>query len=92
MALHLSGSYPDHTYWAKNAEPIFMIVVGGIKIFAGPILGSIIVTQLSAHLNSYIQMRGLIFGGILGILLMISREGILDVRTARWKILKKINL
>ena len=52
MALHLSGSYPDHAHWAKNAEPIFMIMVGGLKIFAGPILGSIIVTQLSAYLSS----------------------------------------
>jgi branched-chain amino acid transport system permease protein len=90
MALHLSGSYPDHAHWAKNAEPIFMIMVGGLKIFAGPILGSIIVTQLSAYLSSYIEMRGLIFGGILVLLLMISREGILDVLTAKWGALKRI--
>ena len=85
MALHLSGAYPDHAHWAKNAEPIFMIMVGGLKIFAGPILGSVIVTQLSAYLSSYIEMRGLIFGGILVALLMVTREGILDVLAVRWR-------
>ena len=92
MALHLSGSYPDHAYWAKNAEPIFMIMVGGVRIFAGPILGAVIVTELSAYLSSYIQMRGLIFGGILIIMLMVIREGLLDVLASRWKVIRKINL
>jgi branched-chain amino acid transport system permease protein len=92
MALHLSGAYPDSAHWAKNAEPIFMIIIGGLRVFAGPILGSIIVTQLSAYLSSSTQMRGLIFGGILIVLLMVSREGILDVLTARWAFLRKLHL
>jgi branched-chain amino acid transport system permease protein len=90
MALHISGSYPDHAYWTKSAEPIFMIMIGGIRVFAGPILGSIIVTELGAYLSSYIGLRGLIFGSILIIFLMISRQGILDVLTAKFLAFKKI--
>jgi ABC-type branched-subunit amino acid transport system permease subunit len=63
-----------------------------LRIFAGPILGSVIVTELSAYLSSYIQMRGLIFGGILIIMLMVIREGLLDVLASRWKAIRKINL
>ena len=85
MALHISGSYPDHAHWAKSAEPIFMIMVGGMRIFAGPILGAFLVTQLSAYLSSFIGLRGLIFGGILILFLMISREGILDVLAVKRK-------
>lgn len=92
MALHLSGAYPDYAHWTKSAEPIFMIMVGGIRVFAGPILGAIIVTQLSAYVSKYIGVWGLIFGGFLIVYLMISREGILDVLTVKWKGLKKIGL
>lgn len=92
MALHLSGAYPDNAHWAKNAEPIFMIVIGGLRVFAGPILGSVIVTELSAYLSSSIQMRGLIFGAILIVLLMVGREGILDVLTTRVPLLRKLHL
>jgi branched-chain amino acid transport system permease protein len=84
MALHVSGSYPDHAHWTKSAEPIFMIMIGGLRVFAGPILGAIIVTQLSAFLSSYIGLWGLIFGTILIVFLMISREGILDVMAKKW--------
>ena len=90
MALHISGSYPDHAYWAKSAEPIFMIMVGGLRVFAGPILGSFIVTELSAYLSAYIGLRGLIFGSILIAFLMISRQGILDVLTAKWGVFRRI--
>jgi branched-chain amino acid transport system permease protein len=89
MALHISGSYPDHATWAKSAEPIFMIMVGGLRVFAGPILGAFILTELSAELSPYIGLKGLIFGSILIAFLMISRQGILDVLTAKWEIFKR---
>lgn len=90
IGLHISGAYPDHAYWTKSAEPIFMIMVGGMRVFAGPILGAIIVTELSAYLSSYIGLWGLIFGGILIVFLMVSRQGILDVLTRKWPIFKRL--
>jgi len=92
MALHVSGSYPDHAYWSKAAEPIFMIMVGGVKCFAGPILGAFVVTELGAYLSSYIGLWGLIFGSFLIIFLLISRQGILDVLTNKWPLLRKTGL
>ena len=85
LALHVSGAYPDHAYWSKSAEPIFMIMVGGLRVFAGPILGSFIVTEVSAYVTKFFGYWGLIFGGFLIAYLMISREGILDVLQARWR-------
>ena len=85
LALHVSGAYPDHAYWSKSAEPIFMIMVGGLRVFAGPILGSFIVTEVSAYVTKFFGYWGLIFGGFLIAYLMISREGILDVMQARWR-------
>jgi branched-chain amino acid transport system permease protein len=85
VALHVSGAYSDHAYWSKSAEPIFMIMVGGLRVFAGPILGSFIITELSAYVNKFVGLWGLIFGGFLIVYLMISREGILDVLQSRWR-------
>ena len=92
MALHVSGSYPDHAHWTKSAEPIFMIMVGGMRVFTGPILGAIIVTELSAYLSSYIGLWGLIFGAFLVVFLMISRQGVLDVLALRTGLIKKLKL
>jgi branched-chain amino acid transport system permease protein len=91
VALHVSGAYSDHAYWSKSAEPIFMIMVGGMRVFAGPILGAFIVTELSAYVNKFVGLWGLIFGGFLIAYLMISREGILDVIQAKWKSRVKSN-
>jgi len=79
MALHLSGSYPDHAYWTKSAEPIFMIMLGGLRTFAGPILGALIVTELSVYMCKYTGIWGLGFGSFLVLYLIVIREGILDV-------------
>lgn len=90
MALHVSGSYPDYAHWTKSAEPIFMIMVGGLRVFTGPILGAALITQLSAYVSKYTGAWGLIFGGFLILYLMISREGILDVLAVKWSGLKKL--
>ena len=81
MALHISGSYPDHAHWTKAAEPIFMIMIGGMEVFAGPILGAILVTQVSAFIVAYagVGLWGLIFGSLLIAFLMFGRRGILDL-------------
>jgi len=91
VALHVSGAYSDHAYWSKSAEPIFMIMVGGMRVFAGPILGAFIVTELSADVIKFVGLWGVIYGGFSIAYLMISREGILDVIQAKWKSRVKSN-
>jgi branched-chain amino acid transport system permease protein len=67
-----------------------MIMVGGLRVFTGPILGAALITQLSAYVSKYTGAWGLIFGGFLILYLMISREGILDVLALKWSGFKKL--
>ena len=92
MALHISGSYPDHAHWTKAAEPIFMIMIGGMEVFAGPILGAILVTQVSAFIVAYagVGLWGLIFGSLLIAFLMFGRRGILDLLSLKVKKIKRL--
>ena len=78
MALFISGAYPDFTYWTKSAEPIFMILVGGMGSLFGPILGAAILNLLTAYITMYTQLYELIMGIILVIFILSLKKGIAD--------------
>jgi branched-chain amino acid transport system permease protein len=78
MALFISGAYPDFTYWTKSAEPIFMILVGGMGSLLGPILGAAILNLLTAYITMYTQLYELIMGIILVIFILSLKKGIAD--------------
>jgi len=78
MALFISGAYPDFAYWAKSAEPIFMVVVGGMNSFLGPLLGAAVFTVLIAVSTMYTNLWGLIIGSVLVLIILLVRKGLAD--------------
>ena len=78
MALFISGAYPDFAYWAKSAEPIFMVIVGGMNSFLGPMLGAAVFTVLIAVSTMYTNLWGLIIGSVLVLIILLVRKGIAD--------------
>ncbi|HYM02902.1 MAG TPA: branched-chain amino acid ABC transporter permease, partial [Stellaceae bacterium] len=42
MSLYVSGAYPNFAFWTLSGEGIFMIMLGGMTVFAGPIVGTAI--------------------------------------------------
>lgn len=78
MALFISGAYPDFTYWTKSAEPIFMILVGGMGSLFGPILGAAIFNLLTAYITMYTHLYELIMGTVLVIFILSLKKGIAD--------------
>lgn len=78
MALFISGAYPDFTYWTKSAEPIFMILVGGMRSFIGPILGAVILNLLTAYITIYTHLYEFVMGTILIIVILSLKKGIAD--------------
>jgi branched-chain amino acid transport system permease protein len=78
MALFISGAYPDFAYWAKSAEPIFMVIVGGMNSFLGPLLGAAVFTVLVAVSTMYTNLWGLIIGGVLVLIILLVRKGLAD--------------
>ncbi len=74
MALFISGAYPDFAYWAKSAEPIFMVVVGGMNSFLGPLLGAAVFTVLIAVSTMYTNLWGLIIGSVLVLIILLVQK------------------
>lgn len=78
MSLFISGAYPDFSYWAKSAEPIFMVIVGGMNSFLGPLIGAGIFTALIAYSTMFTNLWGLIIGGVLILIILLVRKGLVD--------------
>ena len=78
MALFISGAYPDFTYWTKSAEPIFMILVGGMGSLLGPVIGAVIFNLLNAYITMYTRLYELVMGIILVVFILSLKKGLTD--------------
>jgi len=87
-ALNINGSYPEHAEWLRGADPIFMILIGGMKNFFGPVVGAAAMVFLNTLLTSYTRYSAFFLGVILIVLVSFARMGIVDLLVLKkgiWK-------
>ena len=80
------GAFPEWAFWAKSAEPLFMILLGGMKSFLGPVVGAFIFEVLNAEITSFTRYYGLVFGGVILFFAIGLRRGLADFV---WDLLRK---
>jgi branched-chain amino acid transport system permease protein len=80
------GAFPEWAFWAKSAEPLFMILLGGMQTFLGPVVGAFIFEVLNAEITSFTRYYGLVFGIIILFFALGLRRGLLDFA---WDLLRK---
>jgi branched-chain amino acid transport system permease protein len=85
MSLYVSGAFPTFLFWTTSGEAIFMIMLGGIGVFLGPIAGAAIFLFLSDRITTVTEHHGLVFGTILLILVLGLRKGLLDFAVETWR-------
>jgi branched-chain amino acid transport system permease protein len=78
MALYVGGAYPDFVYWTKSAEPIFMVLIGGMNTLLGPLVGAAVLVTLTAYITQYTNLWGLVLGLILIAFTLFFKVGVLD--------------
>lgn len=78
MSLFVSGAYPDFAFWTTSGEAIFMVMLGGVSSFFGPLLGAVVLTGLNDIVVTYTDHYGLFLGAIILIFALGLRKGILD--------------
>ena len=88
-ALNISGSYPEHAEWIRGADPIFMILIGGMKNFFGPVIGAGVLVFLNTVLTSHTRYSSFLLGIILILLVTVARMGIVDLFTLKMGIWRK---
>ena len=67
---------PDIMGWARSGELIFMVIIGGVATFFGPLVGTIVFVLLEEFLSAITVYWHLIFGVMLVALVLFGKGGI----------------
>ncbi len=78
MALFSAGAYPSFAFWTNSGDAIFMIMLGGMNVFVGPILGAVILQILNDFVTHYTSHYGLFLGLLILTIVLGFRRGLLD--------------
>ena len=67
---------PDMIGWARSGELIFMVIIGGVASFMGPLVGTLVFVILEEALSAITVYWHLIFGIMLVALVLFGKGGI----------------
>lgn len=79
MCLYVSAAYPNFGYWTMSGEAIFMIMLGGLNTFLGPVVGAAILQLLNHFVTAHTPYYGLVLGIIILMYVLVLRRGLLDI-------------
>jgi branched-chain amino acid transport system permease protein len=79
MSLFVSGAYPEFAYWTISGEGIFIIMLGGLNSFLGPVVGTAILLVLNDVVTRFTEYYGLTLGIVILLFALGLRRGLLDV-------------
>lgn len=78
MALFVSGAFPDFGYWTMSGEAIFMIMMGGLNIFIGPVVGASLLLLFNDVITRSTEFHGLALGIVVLLFALGFKRGIMD--------------
>ena len=78
MALFVSGAFPDFGYWTMSGEAIFMIMMGGLNIFIGPVVGASLLLLFNDVITRTTEFHGLALGIVVLLFALGFKRGITD--------------
>lgn len=85
MGLQISGAYPNFVYWTLSGEGLFMVMLGGLNQFFGPIVGSALLIVINGVLNNLGWPHGLVLGAIILFMVLGLKQGLLEFLITLWK-------
>jgi branched-chain amino acid transport system permease protein len=78
MALFVSGAFPEFTYWTMSGEAVFMVLMGGINTFIGPMVGATLLLYFNDVITRVTEHHGLALGVIVLLFALVFKHGITD--------------
>ena len=84
MALFVSGAFPDFSYWTMSGEAIFMIMMGGIQVFIGPVVGAAVLLLLNDAISRTTEYHGLVLGLVVLLFALGFKRGLMDFLGQLW--------
>ena len=78
MSLFVSGAYPEFAYWTMSGEAIFMLMLGGMSAFLGPLAGAALLLFLNDVVTKFTEYYGLTLGVVILLFALVFRRGVVD--------------
>ncbi len=78
MSLFVSGAYPDFADWTVSGDGMFINMLGGINVFLGPMLGTVILLLLNDTVTRLTEHDGIVLGVVILFFAIGLRKGLLD--------------
>ncbi len=78
LALFVSGAYPEFGFWTTSGEAIFMLMLGGTRVFLGPLVGTVILQVLNRYITIVTEHYGMVLGVIILVFVLGLRRGAAD--------------
>lgn len=79
MSLYVSGAYPNFAFWTLSGDGIFMIILGGMGVFLGPVVGAAVFLLLNDVVTRFTEYHGIVMGVVLLFVVLGLRRGLLDL-------------
>jgi branched-chain amino acid transport system permease protein len=89
MSLYVTGAYPNFGYWTMSGEAIFVIMLGGLSTFLGPLVGAGLLTLLNHFVTEFTEYYGIVLGTIILFYVLVLRKGLLDIIVERFRYSRK---
>lgn len=78
LAIFTSAAYPEWASWSVSGEAIFMIMLGGLHSFYGPLIGVVVMRVINDVTLLYTTHTELTKGLAILFVVLVLRRGILD--------------
>lgn len=79
MSLFVSGAFPDFSYWTMSGEAVFMIMMGGIHVFIGPLVGAGLLQIFNDTVTRFTPYHGLALGVVILLFTLGFQRGVTDI-------------
>jgi len=89
MAMFVSGAFPEFSYWTMSGEAVFMIMMGGLHVFIGPVVGAGLLLMFNDIISRTTEYHGLALGIIVLIFALGFKRGITDFVVQAWHMITK---
>lgn len=76
LVVYNQSASPGLLLWTSSGIPIFMIVIGGMRRYLGPVLGAIVYEVAHRYLIQHTQQWQLILGIVLLLIVLLRPEGL----------------
>lgn len=83
FALSSGNVYPSWINWTASATPIVMAVLGGIRIFLGPVVGAAVYVLLEVVISGKTEYWPLVMGAIIIGLVLLLPDGLTGMGRTR---------